>query len=130
MTPTLSFTDEYLSAEELSTLHDILETQLQTVMKKLQAMSSDAQISQHTDPLDLAAQQTSREFTLNLVERERRLIRDTQSALARIRAGEYGACTSCGAEIGFNRLLARPTAHECIDCKTQHEVLGGRRRRF
>ena len=29
---------------------------------------------------------------------------------------------ACGEEIGLNRLLARPTATLCIDCKTLDEI--------
>ena len=32
--------------------------------------------------------------------------------------GDYGYCKTCGAEIALVRLEARPTADECIDCKT------------
>ena len=42
--------------------------------------------------------------------------------IARIDAGEYGYCESCGVEIGLKRLEARPTATLCIDCKTLDEL--------
>jgi DnaK suppressor protein len=32
--------------------------------------------------------------------------------------GDYGYCKTCGTEISLVRLEARPTADECIDCKT------------
>ena len=35
--------------------------------------------------------------------------------------GEYGYCNTCGIEIALNRLEARPTADQCIDCKTVSE---------
>ena len=31
-------------------------------------------------------------------------------------------CESCGEEIGIKRLEARPTATQCIDCKTLDEI--------
>ncbi|MDP5207442.1 TraR/DksA C4-type zinc finger protein, partial [Alishewanella sp. SMS9] len=40
-----------------------------------------------------------------------------------------GFCDTCGIEIGIKRLEARPTADQCIDCKTLAEIkekqLGG-----
>lgn len=38
-------------------------------------------------------------------------------ALARLSAGTYGACTSCGAAIAPERLAALPWAALCIDCQ-------------
>lgn len=37
-------------------------------------------------------------------------------ALARIDAGEYGKCESCGEEISIKRLEAVPHANYCIKC--------------
>ena len=34
----------------------------------------------------------------------------------------YGFCETCGIEIGIKRLEARPTATQCIDCKTIEEI--------
>ena len=42
-------------------------------------------------------------------------------ALERIEAGEYGECDECGANIGYRRLSARPTADQCINCKEENE---------
>ena len=44
-------------------------------------------------------------------------------AIAKIEAGEYGLCESCGEEIGNKRLEARPVAELCIDCKAEQERL-------
>ena len=44
-----------------------------------------------------------------------------ESALARIEAGTYGTCTSCGRPIAEERLEARPYATLCIDCQRQQE---------
>ena len=35
---------------------------------------------------------------------------------------DYGFCESCGIEIGIRRLEARPTATQCVDCKTLAEL--------
>ncbi len=36
--------------------------------------------------------------------------------------GRYGVCVDCGAEIGYEPLLAYPTAKRCIACQRQHEM--------
>ena len=55
-------------------------------------------------------------------DRERRLIKKIDETIAKIKAGDYGYCESCGIEIGLDRLQARPTASMCIDCKTLEEI--------
>ena len=74
------------------------------------------------DPADRATQEE--EFTLELKtrDRERRLIKKIDSTLESINIGDYGYCDSCGIEIGLDRLRARPTATQCIDCKTLAEI--------
>jgi RNA polymerase-binding transcription factor DksA len=48
-------------------------------------------------------------------------VRDIAAARERIAAGRYGACTDCGRDIGYERLLAYPTAKRCIDCQRDRE---------
>ena len=63
------------------------------------------------------------EFALELRtrDRERKLISKIDKTLYIIEMGEYGYCKTCGIEIGLKRLEARPTADQCIDCKTISE---------
>ena len=42
-------------------------------------------------------------------------------ALSRIENGTYGACTSCGQEIGTRRLVAFPWATLCLPCQAKTE---------
>lgn len=74
------------------------------------------------DPNDRASQETDLALELRNQEREGKLIGRIDAALARIDAGDYGYCQSCGVEIGLARLEARPTATLCIDCKTLEEL--------
>jgi RNA polymerase-binding transcription factor DksA len=48
-------------------------------------------------------------------------MRDIEAARGRIAAGTYGVCTECGRKIGYDRLLAYPTAKRCIGCQREHE---------
>lgn len=63
------------------------------------------------------------EFSLELRtrDRERKLIDKIDKTMHSIELGEYGYCTTCGIEISIKRLEARPTADQCIDCKTISE---------
>jgi len=124
--------DEYLSREELETLKKMLDEQLESLIAQ-----SREQVRQVTevrendaDPLDLAVNESNRDFTLRLADRERRLVAKIRHALERAQHGEYGACESCGEEISYSRLMARPVATLCIDCKTEAEQIEGRKRVF
>ena len=44
-----------------------------------------------------------------------------ENTLEKIDQEEFGHCQECDAEIGFKRLLARPTAEKCITCKEVEE---------
>ena len=63
------------------------------------------------------------EFALELRtrDRERKLINKIDKTLHLIDTGDYGYCKTCGIEIATVRLEARPTADQCIDCKTVSE---------
>jgi RNA polymerase-binding transcription factor DksA len=43
------------------------------------------------------------------------------AALDRIRAGTYGRCVGCGAQVPEGRLEARPDAARCLPCQTEHD---------
>ena len=59
------------------------------------------------------------EYTLG--DNAEQVISSIDAALARIEAGTYGNCTSCGNEIPQARLEAYPWASLCIDCKRKAE---------
>lgn len=124
--------DEYLTTEQLETLKAVLEEQLASIMSQSREAVSNLTEVRETDPdpLDLAVAESNREFTLRLADRERRLLSKIRYALERMQNGEYGTCESCGAEITFGRLMARPVASLCIDCKTEAEQVESRRRVF
>ena len=53
---------------------------------------------------------------------ERKLIKKIDSTAELIDIHDYGYCEACGVDIGIKRLEARPTATQCIDCKTLAEI--------
>jgi len=46
-------------------------------------------------------------------------LEDIDKTLDRIKKGAYGICKYCGQPIAKKRLLARPTASSCVNCKTE-----------
>lgn len=73
---------------------------------------------------DENAQEIS-EYSANIVT-ERILegtLRDIDAALKRIKEGTYGICKYCKSEINPKRLLARPFASACVECKKKLQSL-------
>ncbi|MBT5032467.1 MAG: RNA polymerase-binding protein DksA [Proteobacteria bacterium] len=76
----------------------------------------------HPDPTDRASQETDMSLELRNRDRERKLLKKIDETISRIDGDDYGWCESCGVEIGIQRLEARPTAEQCVDCKTLNEI--------
>jgi len=123
--------DEYLSNEQVRHLRSILVERANTLLSNSQMTVSSLTDGEHEmapDALDLAASESSRDFSLRLAGRERQMLKQIRYALQRMEEGEYGVCEACGEEISYKRLLVRPVATLCIDCKTQAEQLERRSR--
>jgi DnaK suppressor protein len=73
------------------------------------------------DEADASSKLYEREHELALTRNTRELLEQTEHALARIDAGTYGVCESCGEPIGKARLLAFPRATLCVECKQRQE---------
>lgn len=56
-----------------------------------------------------------------LAYNSRDLLIQNERAIARMDAGTYGVCESCGRPIGKARLQAFPRATLCVPCKTREE---------
>jgi RNA polymerase-binding protein DksA len=61
------------------------------------------------------------DLNLALIDRHIQELRDIEAARMRIKGGRFGICIDCGDEIGFERLLAYPTAKRCLACQRQRE---------
>jgi len=80
------------------------------------------ELTAYADPNDRASQESDMALELRNRDRERKLIKKIDGTLKNIDNDEYGYCAACGEKIGLKRLLARPTATLCIDCKTLDEI--------
>lgn len=74
------------------------------------------------DPADRASQEEEFSLELRTRDRERKLIKKIDKTLELLETDDYGYCEACGVEIGIRRLEARPTATQCVDCKTLAEI--------
>jgi DnaK suppressor protein len=73
------------------------------------------------DEADAGVKTYEREHEYVKTSNSRQLLEQTEKALARIDAGSYGVCESCGEPIGKARLMAFPRAVLCVTCKQREE---------
>ena len=113
---------------------DIDSTRDGLVTRREELQARQARVSRHTrhreDPLpqDFAEQAVELENGETLVALDHELeaeLRKIDHALARIDAGAYLECESCGEPIGEERLKALPTSVMCIDCASVADEQNG-----
>jgi DnaK suppressor protein len=116
--------EEYMNSRQLAHFKRLLDDWKgelsQDIDRTVHTMQDEATI--FADPNDRASQESDMALELRNRDRERKLIKKIDETIAKIEAGDYGYCESCGIEIGLQRLQARPTASKCIDCKTLEEL--------
>jgi DnaK suppressor protein len=74
------------------------------------------------DPADRATIEEEHALELRTRDRERKLLKKVQQAIASIDAGDYGWCEETGEPIGIPRLLARPTATLSLEAQQRREL--------
>ena len=107
---------ELLDARDLSLAADIDEH-----VAGLRASNVPETPTLAGDIADLAEIELVRERQTAALDRDLQALRDIEAARARIAAGSVGNCIDCGDEIGFDRLLAHPTASRCVLCQDLYE---------
>ena len=116
--------EEYMSEKQLNHFCKILTAwrdQLRSEVERTRTHMQD-EAANFPDPVDRAAQEEEFSLELRTRDRERKLIKKLEGTLKKIEIGDFGYCDTCGVEIGIRRLEARPTADQCIDCKTLAEI--------
>jgi DnaK suppressor protein len=116
--------EDYMNSKQRAHFKQVLgalrEELSADIERTVHAMQDEATV--FADPNDRASQESDIALELRNRDRERKLIKKIDETIMRIDADDYGFCESCGAEIGLQRLEARPTATLCIDCKTLEEI--------
>lgn len=123
--------EEYMNDNQKEHFKGLLFSWKKELMEEVDRTVSHMkdEASNFPDPADRASQEEEFSLELRTRDRERKLIKKIDSTLELIENDDYGYCDTCGIEIGIRRLEARPTATQCIDCKTLDEIkekqLGG-----
>jgi len=115
--------ERYMNAEQLRHFQEILSNWKRDLMVEVDRtvthMKDEA--ANFPDPNDRATQEEEFSLELRTRDRERKLIRKIDEALARIEDGSYGYCLETGEEIGIKRLEARPVATLTIEAQERRE---------
>jgi RNA polymerase-binding protein DksA len=110
-------------SKELETYRDAILAKRREILGDMSSMEHEALRSSggsnlSTLPLHMADMGTDnyeQEFTLGLMEKDRKLLRDLNDALAKIQNGTYGICEGTGKPISKARLEAQPWARYSIE---------------
>lgn len=107
---------EYFRQKLITWREDLIKGSTETVANTLQETEL-----QKPDLADRASAETDHALELRTRDRERKLVKKIDQALARITEDEYGYCEETGDEIGVARLEARPVATLSLEAQEMHE---------
>jgi DnaK suppressor protein len=107
--------------DQLAAEADALRTDIERAETDIASRLGDAVGDAGDDQADVGAKTFEREHELALTHNARELLAQNERAIARIEAGTYGTCESCGEAIGKARLQAFPRATLCVTCKQREE---------
>jgi DnaK suppressor protein len=115
-----------LTKEQLAELREKLENELQEIKdrnnEKIHEMEENITADKfHGDEADQATYIEERNRILRLRDRDRKLLVKLEKTIQKMDEGNYGVCNSCGIDITFERLMMRPVAALCIECKLEQE---------
>lgn len=116
--------EHYMNDAQLEHFHDILNNWRHELMEEVDRTVHHMQeeAANFPDPADRATQEEEFSIELRTRDRERKLIKKIDQTIDRVDQEDYGFCDTCGIEIGLRRLEARPTATQCVDCKSLDEI--------
>ena len=133
-----SLSVEQLSDQDVQAMPDseyMNEVQLAYFRRKLTLLKDDmlanaGETTEHLredtvvvpDPADRATIEEEHALELRTRDRERKLLKKIEQAIARIDSGDYGYCEETGEAIGVGRLMARPTASLSLEAQQRREL--------
>lgn len=114
---------ESLSDADINKIKEQLLKEREEILREVGEITDSAdnvKFPEFGDKLDENAQEID-EYTTNLATDKvlESSLRDINDALSRIENNSYGICKYCHKPINPKRLLARPVASACVECKTK-----------
>jgi DnaK suppressor protein len=120
-----------LTQEQLSKLTQELERVYKALLEDIrneQNANGDTKITEllgriPADSADLSIADALADLNVELIDRHVQGLRDVEAARQRLAEGSFGDCVDCGTSIGYERLLAYPTARRCLSCQETREKM-------
>lgn len=119
------------SRKELKILRDALTSERNRLRKELATLegmslgSGGGEKESRGFPThlaDFAADVETTQTILGVQTMEKERLEQVQEALQRMSGRKhYGLCLACGEKVGIERLIAKPHAHLCMDCRRRYE---------
>ncbi len=123
--------DVALTQQQLTKVTSELERVYEALLKDIrneQEAKGDTQIAEllgriPADSADVSVADALADLNVELIDRHVRGLRDVEAARQRMAEGSFGVCVDCESNIGFERLLAYPTARRCLACQETREKM-------
>ena len=77
----------------------------------------EIRIENAAEDFDRLQQRMDREVAIRHLDRESKLLKSVEEALARMQSGAFGVCVRCEEDIPEKRLRAVPWASCCLSCQ-------------
>ncbi|MGL1832045.1 RNA polymerase-binding protein DksA [Rhodocyclaceae bacterium SMB388] len=116
--------DEYMSDAQLDFFRALLLAEKHALLDAARQTTAHLQDNEAIpDWTDRATIEEEHALELRVRDRERKMMKKIDQALARIAEGNYGWCDETGEPIGIARLLVRPTATLSVEAQERHEAI-------
>jgi RNA polymerase-binding protein DksA len=118
-----------LSQSQLAKITTKMDERYELLISEVRDALEDSKNQQYVElidraPADLGDQSVAdmlADLNLAIIDRHIHEVRDIEDAKARMKDGTFGICIDCSQDIGFERLLANPTARRCLVCQEHRE---------
>lgn len=112
-----------LTKKELEKFKKLLTDQRAEVAERIRDRASTARVDENDliEEMDQANRATEEAFNMRLLDKEVKLLREIEGALAKFEDGTYGICEGTGEQIERRRLEARPWTRYSVAYKEQLE---------
>lgn len=113
-----------LNEEQLQELQQLLEAKRRDLVQSIATLRSrDMEFNpdDNIEEMDQAANSQLQAVQLRFLDKESKLLREVERALAKFATRQYGLCEGTEEPIGYPRLKARPWARYSIDYAEEKE---------
>ena len=120
--------DAELTREDILRLRDMLIEKRAEVVRDYERHVREASEDMENlpDEMDIAERQSRHAYLFRLADKEAKLLREIDRALAKVPRGTYGICEGTQEPIGIRRLTSRPWTRYSVEHKEMLERRGNR----